>query len=517
MAVRTSVSLGGALTRVPRNGVLLVLCYFFLAPLAPRPAEARGAYQFYVAAPRNFLLDDERIFRPKGERLPFDALLKDARNHVELQIGRKAFARVANARELSKVMAERKDYADGLLLGREWLNLGEEHYDSLRVEESLIDLRRAEDVYLRVFHDVVEPFAFARVFLLQGLSFLEQGRTGESHIAFRRLFFTNPWVRFDAGYYPKHAEDGLRSSAVDFLMTYPKELPFLGEERLARFLEAFPFDYLVYLYVDSEPEGLSLPGGDATAREHAGPRLHILVYGRGSEEALLHEVIGLGETPAADREDESHVIALARVDEAISRWMSCLDLRPPKVAPKEAKRFGFSVSSTHSTWLTTPSRSLFYSLGYGIEAFYALNKNVELNVTSELYTSIIDQHRDLQRNFNTLRVLMGVGFTFGSDRIKAFIEPSLDVHYLGDFQIVTDPFCKLYGTGEGSPCDRSSVFSLDLNMLFGMNANLGGRFYLTDHLFLQVSASVSTYFMPFNRVIDLNFPVSAGAGLGYRL
>lgn len=464
-----------------------------LAMLAPTKPTAASPLRVFVAAPRNFLLNEQRIFRAKGEPLPHDALLKDLGRRVEIQLGKKAWIQVANARELAKDLAGRKEYGDGLLLGREWLNLGQEHYESLRVDDAVTDLHRAEEAYRKVFHDAVEPFSFSRVFLLQGLCYLEQNQKGQSHVALRQMFFLNPWVRFDPGYYPSHAEEELRSAATDFAIAYPKDQPFADEARLAGFLQTYPFDHLVYLYLDDSGSGA---------------RVHLVVYGRGNPTPLVNDVIPVG----ADDERTA-----ATVDAALSRWLSCQDLQPPEVLSKDSGRFGFWIASNHSTYLTKPSRSHFYNLGYGLGAFYRLNRWVEVTLASELYTSILDRYRDLQQNFNTVRGLGGVTFRFGTERVQAIVSPTLEVHYLGDFQIVTDPLCKLYGTGPNSPCDKSSIFSLDLNVLFGMNLAVGGRFYVTKHIFLQIVASVSTYFLPFNRVIDLNFPISGGIGLGYRL
>jgi hypothetical protein len=449
--------------------------------------------RIFVTAPRNFLLDEQRIFRGKGEPLPHDALLKDVSRRVEIQLGKRAWIQVANARELAKDLAGRKEYGDGLLLGREWLNLGQEHYESLRVEEAVTDLHRSEEAYRKVFHDAAEPFSFARVYLLQGLCLLEQGLKGQSHVAFRQMFFLNPWIRFDPGYYPAHAEDELRSAATDFALAFPKEQPFGDETRLAGFLETYPFDHLVYLYLDDAGQG---------------PHVHVLVYGHGNPIPLVNEAVAVA--------DDDEVTA-SGVDAALSRWLTCQDLEPPEVVAPDSGRFGFWIASNHSTYLTKPSRSHFYNLGYGLGAFYRLTRWVEVTLASELYTSVLDRYRDLQQNFNTVRALGGVAFRFGGDRIHFLVSPTVEVHYLGDFEIMTDPLCKMYGTGPDSPCDQSSIFALDLNVLFGMNLAVGGRFYVTKHVFLQVVASISTYFLPFNRVIELNFPVSGGLGLGYRL
>ena len=464
-----------------------------LAGLLLAPCLQAAPLRVFVTAPRNFLLSEQGIFRPKGEPLPHDELLKEVARRLEIQLGKKAWIQVANARELAKDLAGRKEYADGLLLGREWLNIGQEHYDALRTDEATTDLHRADEAYRKIFHDAVEPFSYARVFLLQGLCFIEQGQKGQSHVAFRRMFFLNPWIRFDAGYYPPHAEEELRSAATDFATTSSKDQPFGDEARLAGFLETYPFDHLVYVYLDDS-------GG--------GPRVHLLVYGRGSPTPVLNEILPLGE------DDERTAGA---VDAALSRWLSCQDLTPPPTESDDEGRFGFWIASNHSTYLTKPSRSYFYNVGYGLGAFYRLTRWVEVALSSEMYTSVLDRHRDLQKNFNTVRGLAGVTFRFGNERAQFTISPAVEVHYLGDFQIMTDPFCKLYGTGPDSPCDPSSIFKLDLNLLVGMNLAIGGRFYVTRHVFLQIVAAASTYFLPFNRVIDLNFPVSGGLGLGYRL
>lgn len=451
----------------------------------------------FVAAPRNFLLDEGRIFRPRGERLPHDAALREVTRRVEVQLGKKAWIDVANSQELAGDLAGSKAYGDGLVLGREWLNLGQEHYESLRVDEAIVDLRRAEDLYLQVFHDVVEPYAFARVFLLQGLCYVERGLKGQSHVAFRRMFFLNPGVRFEPGYYPPHAEEEIRSSAVDFVLTHPKENPFLGEERLAKFFEAYPFDYLIHVYLDGA-------SGDA--------RLHLVVLGREGGDPALHESF---ELPQGDADSAPETVGGA-VDAALSRWLACHDLKPAPATQARAPGIGFRVSSHHSTYLKTPSRGLFYNYGYGLGVFYDVNRWLELIVSSEIYTSIVDRYRDLQHSFNTVRGLAGVAFRFGGDRIHAVVSPAVEVHYLGDFQIVTDPFCKLYGRDHPA-CDRGAIFSLDLDLLVGMNVATSVRFYLTRHVFLEVTGSVSTYFLPVGRNIELNFPVSGGIGLGYRL
>jgi hypothetical protein len=472
-----------------RAALTLGLCLALLLAASP----ARAALRFFLAPAKNFLLDEKVLFRAKGEALPHDDLLNSLQRHLEVQLGKKAWVEVANPRELVKVLAHKKEYEDGLVLGREWMNLAEEHYDSLRVDDAVRDLRRAEDTYLKIFQDIAEPAAIARTHLLQGLCFVEQGLKGQSHVAFRRMFFANPWVRFERGYYPPRAEDELRSSAVDFVLTHPKDDPFPGEGRLAQFFKQYPFDYLVYAYLADAGQG---------------PRLHLLVYDRGKPEPVLHEVLPVGA-------DDEQVVFQA--DAALSRWLACVDLEPPVARPDRVRgRLGFLVDSAHSTYLTTPSRGYFYNVGYGVLGFYALTRNLDLFVLSEFYTSVLDRYRDIQRNFNTLRTQAGVGLTFGSEHVRGFLYPALDVHYLGDFQIVNNAYCKLYGT-DSPQCPAGGVFSLDLKLLVGFNLGMGVRVFLTDHIFMQLSASISTYFIPFNRVIDLNFPVAGALGLGYRL
>jgi len=477
------------------RAALALLLLLALPPVAARALDR--PLRVFVAAPRNFLLDEARIFRPRGERLPHDATLKEVARQVEVQLGKKAWIDVANAQELARGLAGSKEYGDGLVLGREWLNLGQEHYESLRVDEAIVDLRRAEDLYLQVFHDVVEPYAFARVFLLQGLCYVERGLKGQSHVAFRRMFFQNPGVRFEPGYYPPHAEEEIRSSAVDFVLTHPKENPFLGEDRLEKFFDAYPFDYLVHVYLDGA-------SGQAL--------LHLVVLGREGGDPVLHESFPL---PADEAEGEAASVGGA-VDAALSRWLTCQDLTPAPATQARAPGIGFRVSSHHSTYLKTPSRSLFYSYGYGLGVFYDVNRWLELIVAYELYTSIVDRYRDLQHSFNTVRGLVGVAFRFGGDRVHAVVSPAFEIHYLGDFQIVTDPFCKLYGSAHPA-CNQDAIFSLNLDLLLGMNVSASVRFYLTKHVFLELMGSISTYFLPMGRNSELNFPVSGGIGLGYRL
>ena len=461
-----------------------------LALLLATPA--RAELRFFVAAPKNFLVNEAQVFRPRGAPLPLDGLLKRAVHQVQVQLGKKAYAQVANARELSHQLSSRKEYGDGLLLGREWLNLGREHYESLRVDEAVVDLRRAEEIYLKVLRDIAEPFGLAQVHLLQGLCYVEKGLKGRSHIAFRRMFFFDPWIRFDPGYHPGHAEEQLRASVVDFGETFDKGDPFLGMSRLRAFFKAYPFDYFVYLYLDDEGDG---------------PSLILRLFEQGRDDPVLDErILVQGEEGAT----------LFALDATLARWLSCLNLEPEDHPDDDRGRLGFVVTTNHSTYFSTPTRAYFYNFGYGIGSFYELTPNLDLYVMSELYTSILDSYRDLRESFNTVRALVGVGFTFGPPRVRAFIYPALDVHYLGGFRTVTDPRCKLYGE-DAAVCDQDSISTLDLDLLIGANLAFGARFFVTEHVFLQVSAAISTYFVPFTGASVLNFPFSGALGLGYRL
>lgn len=449
-----------------------------------------------VAPFRNYAVAPEDLFREDGDALPYDDVLQEAQKYLQERLARRSDVRLIGERDLRESITTRKNYREGILLAREWFNLGVDHYRALRLDRALENLDRAEALYLDIHQDLVEPFALAELELYRGLALGEKGAGDLAHVAYKRMFVFNPWKRFPKGYHAPATETALQGALVDFQLTVNRDMLFLTPERIDRFLREQGLDALFFAYLERRPEG-------------GGLDLHVVVY-----ESAPGRVAFRDSTPVTgDPED------LDALDRVLTRWLACADWEHQEQprTPLDASLF-VDVGVAYGIFLVQPLRELFHNVGFHAGVAWQLSQSFDLHVAVAVKTTFPDPNEDLLRSSTSVRGLIGAGFTFRSRRLRLYIHPGVDIVYLGDIAWTTNANCKFFAPlppGERLDCPTGEVDTQGSGYLFGLALATGLNVFLTNDLYLDIRVDASAYFLPFDPTDDLNFPMNFALGVGY--
>lgn len=460
------------------------------APAEMRYVPARVALlplRDYAAAPAELLSVTEaaeRVWRRRAlertEQALVDTLRADPR--VKLMV----------AEDLRRALNAAGRYEQGKEVTTGFLGIGREFYDALSHERAAENLLKAQASAQALYQDILEPDLVADAELLLGLTWLESGRAAEAHIAFKRLFALRPTIRFQKGYHSARAERAFEAALTDFAATAARDLP-VELDRLEALLTEVGADLVVTGQLVRTEEGIAFL---------------LVIYDRRSRSFAVREEVPVGGSPA-DAE---------RLDRTLSAWLTCTTV--PVVGERQAPverplhpGVYIDTSFAHAFYLENPARKQFHNLGFAVNASGRLKDHLDLFAKVGLYTSLPDPLQDLQTTLNSVRVLVGAGFTFGNDLIRGYVHPGVDLHYLGDFEVITDPSCKFWGRSDPR-CDASSITAFEAALLFGINVSAGLDLMLTNEVFLTVQANFTLYFPFSDASSDLNYLTGYEAGAG---
>lgn len=489
-------------TEHPRPAAALLAALAVAATLAASPAASQQAFErkprlrkvVGVAAFRNYYVAPGDVFRRK-DALAYDDALHRSLEYVQERLTRRPDIDLVTDRTLRERISSQRSYQEGILLAREWFNLGVDHYRALRLDRALENLDRAEKLYLDIHQDLVEPFALAELELYRGLALSEKGATDLAHVAFKQMFAFNPWQRFRRGYYAAATEKAIQAALVDFQLTTNRDMLYFTPERIDRFLEEQGLDSLLFGYVDRRDDG--------------GAELHVVVYERAPGRVAFRDVAPL----AGDPTD------IDSVDRLLTRWLACADWRhreEPRT-PLDARVF-LDVGISYSFFLVQPLRQLFHSVGLRTTVAWQLTQSFDLHGTFAVKTTFPDPNKDLIESSTTFRGLIGAGFTFRSRRLRYYIHPGVDILYVGPMRWTTNAFCKFYADfdpAERRFCAPGDIDSLPSSYLLGLGVATGLDVFLTTDLYLDIRAESSAYFVPFAATDTLNFPLDFSLAVGY--
>ena len=306
----------------------------------------------------------------------------------------------------------------------------------------------------------------------------------------KRVFFREPTIQFQKGFFSGAFEQALMSSLVDFVATYPKENPLHSMAALERFVNDINVDSLIYAYI---------------ASTSSGHQVHIQVYDRHTRN--MSYSTSLASTGSADD--------LERVDRFVSRWATCLpaSIEGPKKKKERISRFFIDTSFAYSVFLKNPTRQYFHNLGMGIAAEWQFTNSLGVFSEIAMLTSIQDPDRDLLDQVSSIRFVAGLSFAISRKWWRLFARLGFDVHVPGAFTITKDPSCKFYGLGD-KQC-TGDVFNLGGETTMGPIASLGAQFFVGRDLYVTTRISASTYVIPLDRSAALNHPFGVETGIGY--
>jgi len=445
------------------------------------------------------------ILPVKRMDIPCSALFGEPEDkpHGARHIGRalrKELSRLDDVEVLSPAQLRKKisggsKYRDKILVGRERYLLGKELYEDLRQDEAEQNLMRAAELLKSIYYDLVEPDAFAEVLLLLGATHIELKKAAEAHQAFKWANFLAPHVRFPPGYHPQQVEQAMLVSCEGLRQTMDREYPRGNLDLTRKFMNALKLDTLFYPLMQ---------------QGESGPELVLIAYDRDASVPVFRYVLPIGDEEAmADH-----------VSRAVSSWYACTPYKNVPQKIEERKNFVLSASYQHMGYLTYPTRTALSSMGVSLDAAYFFRPSFALIGRAQAMSSLPDRLGDMLDGFTSVRAIVGPAFSVSGTWWRLFIVPGAEFHYMGSFKVSRDPDCKFFKPDSNryqSQCGKGAVKpakDFPVDFLAGINVYMGSQFFLSKDLFLGVGASVSTYFAPFDRSFELNFPLAVEAGGG---
>lgn len=383
--------------------------------------------------------------------------------------------------------------ADGQLRARnaeEWYRKGLQLYLGLG-PQAHVYLRQAVSEYAAAFQDLIDAKPFADALFMLGVSLIDSGDKDAGHIALKEAFRLEPMRRFRANFFPPVVNAALLAALYDRQKTADPIHPYGDNRRMLQLAQRLGVQWLIF--------GSLRPG----SQPNAASELWLAIYD--AQRRVVDAEIRL---PAENSTD--------RLDAFLTRWLACAqvsELAP--VSPGRSDDVRLDTAASYALYYRHPTREAFHGLGFAVGVAQEFRSNLEWFSRINMYTSISDPYRDLLHTFNSVRAMVGLGFTFRTQSMRVFVRPAIDVHLLGSFIETTDPQCKLFGT-TSPQCDRGSVLDLDSHILLGLNLATGVNLDLGRHFFVSLQASMASYFLPLAGTERLNYPVSGELGMGYR-
>ena len=464
-------------------------------PLLDAPSELRYLPVRVAVLPlHDYAITPEELFATDEppERVARRRLIERTEREILETLRQDARVTLVSDEDLRQALDANGRYEQGKEVTVGFLGIGREFYDALSNDRASDNLTKAEASALSLYQDVLEPDLVAEIELLLGLSQLESGEGPQAHIAFKRLFALRPTIRFQKGYHSPRAERAFVAALTDFGATAARDVP-MDLDRLESLLAEVGADLVV--------TGQLVRSGDAVS-------VLLVVYDRKTRSFAIRE-----ELPAATSPED-----MDRIDRALSTWLTCTTIpvvgerRSPVEVPLHPGIY-IDTNFAHAFYLENPSRKQFNNLGFAINASGRVMDHLDIFAKLGLFTSLADPLQDLQTTLNSMRIIAGAGFTFGNNVVRGYVHPGFDIHYLGDFEVITDPGCKFWGRAN-ERCDTASITAFDAAVLFGVNVAAGVDLMLTDAVFLTAQANFTLYF-PFNDASsELNYLTGYEAGAG---
>ncbi|MBM4353646.1 MAG: hypothetical protein FJ109_07575 [Deltaproteobacteria bacterium] len=429
------------------------------------------------------------LFASGHESAPF---ARNVHRWLEEELSRQEALVVVPPSQLWSRITGRNDYREKVVLGRERYMLGKEFYRDLRQADAEPQLLRSVELLDTIYYDVVEPEALAEIQLLLGVTLVEEGRVAQAHLAFKRSLLLAPASRFPAGYYPQPVEQALTVACEDLQQSLEREVPLGSVDRTVRFLSDLKIDVLFFPLLVSGEDGVELI---------------LVAYDSRSRSTVLREVF--------PREEEE--TTRERVSRAVSRFSACTPYENVPRKVEEKHRFLLAAKYENLLYLVQPVRSPLLAMGFSFEAGHFFMKSFALVGKLQVFSSLKDRFDDLLSGFTSARLILGPAFSISGEWWRLYVVPGAEFHYMGSFDVSRDPDCKFYlsgSPGRNQTCPPSSIMHFPVDFVVGVNVFLGSQFFFADQLFLDLGASVSTYFAPFDRSFDINFPLALELGGG---
>ena len=482
---------------VVASAVFLLACPARAQPtLAPTVPAAAGADALPVVPTRRVVVLPARDFRIDPEALFYTGDVAPKDDGTTAALVDAAVASLTREPELvvlgeGELVHKDSPFGEKDIVVRGFLHLGEELYRNLRQKDALDALDKGIEAATSDYLDVLVPGLVSDLYLYQGLSELEQGSPALAHVAFKNLFFVTPSRKFKKGYFPVETESALRAAAVDFMKTYPLDMPQGTVQRAAASRKAGNALAVVYVFL---------------SKSATGDRLDVRVMEPKSDKGAP------GASQASTFSWQGLAAAREQIDRALAAWLACAALPSHEPEPDHRPRFMMDTTGAYSLFLRKPTRASFHTAGFSVGVAWQALEALDTFLRVNLLTSFPDRFGDLIEGFTSVRVVGGVGYSARWWWGRLFLHFGLEMQYLSDFVSTENPKCKFFGVD--SPwCDAGDVSRLPSHLLAGVNGAFGMNIILGGPVYLAFQAGFSAYFLPFGS--NLNFPMTAELGLGY--
>ncbi|MBT9557528.1 MAG: hypothetical protein IV100_15920 [Myxococcales bacterium] len=371
----------------------------------------------------------------------------------------------------------------------------------LQTDAALPELIDTERELLAAWKDVHDRITrtpqLADLSLVLALAHADRREDAAVHEALKSLFLRDPLRRFEPGFYDAEFESRLATAWTNVRVSQPKEQPLGSPERLERFMSEVDADTFVHAWIED---------GDSVGSR----RVRIIIYDR-----LLPSVAFT--TPVGP--DGGGTIEA--VDRFLSRYLTCL-------APVTIEKVGVTPPPDPEPWLfidagfaysifaQETTREPFHNLGLAISAEFQFLSGLGAFVEVDMFTSTLDPQRDLVSSFTSIRTLTGLSYAFRGAWWRFNVHFGFDVQFLGSYRTTTDPWCKLGGFSD-SRCAEAETTDLASDVTGGFHGAFGVQFFVNPNVYLGLRTGMSAYIVPLDEAIEVNFPFTVQASLGYAL
>lgn len=451
---------------------------------APSPIEQR---RILVLPTRDYAIDVDSLFwegKGPGTEKPRDIALTESL--VDVLVAEPELAPVLMDDVFEKADEQARD-----LVVRGMLHLGIERYRDLRTSAAAEVLDQGVAAARAEFLDVRSPVLAGDLFLYLGLSLLEQGDGAHAHVAFKNMFFVTPDRRFRKGYFPAETERAIMAAAVDFVQTYPKEIPLGSPRRISELMTTFGVTAMVYSFLDKSQGSLRWVQ-------------RFFETSTTSPDGVIAASSAVADLGKGDDSDQA-------AERAVSAWLACTDLPSKKPLGKRQARFFMSTLASYSIFaLNTTTREPFHNAGFDVGLSYQAMEGLDVFGQVGLSRAFPDRYGDLVQGFWSVRGVAGVGYTYRAGWGRVFFHTGLEANYLSGFLATKDVDCKFWSASEGR-CEATEFarpqYLIGIYTALGVDVRLFGPVYLSFLISSTVYAIANDY--------SLNFPVMLEMGLGY--
>lgn len=401
---------------------------------------------------------------------------------------------VVDREELVETIVSTPLYAKTVQLGESWATMGIDAYKGLDLDGAVRSLREAIDSFREVGHDLVAPRRFAELLMFLSVSHLERkSQMVEPLDRMQEMILYDPGRVLERGFYPERVVQFYESARIALERDLHRAPDIALNERLAVEVEA---DYVASAYVFEESGEFEMIG---------------YIWDAATGQALPAESIRLDSLdPDTVRESANRlgtrlIACIAKPDEIVRR-----------VEPSDGSSpLALNVNFAYTSFFTLPGAGWlrpFPNIGASFGAGWSLTREFAIVAMAQIVTSTSEFSNGLLEDFTTLRGFAGTDLGWSFWDFTLGLSTQLEVTKVGDITTCNaDIPTKLQTEGQ---CDEFAE-SYVSPVFIGVNARPHLSYQLLKSVELQLSASLSYFFVPLNDR-ELNLPVSGETGLIYR-